>query len=123
MSLMHVRIEMARNADFPDGSAEHGYEIIAPLTEDGHLDADAWLAHKDVCTVKRFWGNEPEEHGRLMHLGQGWRFHYPGEDLDEDDPLFKLDRHTVRTGEYVSINEDDGLVTFKVVSIRPSPLG
>jgi len=123
MVLMHIRIEMARNADFPDGSAEHGYEFIAPLTEDGHLDADAWLAHKDVCTVKRFWGKEPEEHGRLMHLGQGWRFHYPGEDLDEDEPLFKLDRHTVRTGEYISINEDDGLVTFKVVSIRPSPLG
>ena len=123
MALMHVRIEMARNADFPDGSAEHGYEFISPLTEDGHLDADAWLAHKDACTVMRFWGKEPEEHGHLIHLGQGWRFHYPGEDLDEDEPLFKLDRHTVRAGEYISINEDDGLCTFKVVSIRPSPLG
>lgn len=123
MPLMHVRIEMARNADFPDGSAEHGYEFIAPLNDDGHLDADVWHANKNACTVKRFWGREPEEHGHLAHLGNGWRFHYPGEDLDEDEPLFKLDRHTIKQGEYLSVHEDDGLVTFKVVSVRPSPLG
>jgi hypothetical protein len=123
MALQHIRLEMARNADFPDGSAEHGYEFIAPLTDDGHLDAEAWHANKDACTVKRFWGTEPDEHGHLVHLGHGWRFHYPGEDLDEDEPLFKLDRHTVREGDYISINEDEGLVTFRVVSVRPSPLG
>jgi len=123
MALQHIRIELARCADFPDGSAEHGYEFIAPLTGEGHLDVETWQGHKDACTVKRFWGDEPEEHGRLVHLGNGWRFHYPGEDLDEDEPLFKLDRHTVREGDYISVNEDDGWQTFKVKRVRESPLG
>ena len=123
MALQHVRIELARSPGFPEGSAERGYEFIAPLTEEGHLDADGWRAAKDACTVTRFWKGEADEHGHLVHLGNGWRFHYPGDDLDEDEPLFKLDRHTVRVGDYLSITEDDGLMTFKVVSVRPSTLG
>jgi hypothetical protein len=123
MTLQHIRLELARSPGFPEGSPDHGYEFFAPLTAEGHLDAEAWRDHKDACTVRRFWGHEADEHGHLLHLGQGWRFHYPGEDVDEDEPLFKLDRHTIRQGEYVSIEEDDGLMTFKVVSVRPSPLG
>ena len=123
MALQHIRIELARCAEFPEGSAAHGYEFIAPLTPDGHLNAEVWRENKDACTVKRFWGDEDEEHGHLVHLGNGWRFHYPGDDFDEDEPLFKLDRHTLLEGDYVSISEEDGLMTFKVVSVRESPLG
>jgi hypothetical protein len=39
---MKIRLELARNAEFPEGSARHGYEFIAPLTPDGHLDPDGW---------------------------------------------------------------------------------
>ena len=38
---MKIRLELARNAEFPEGSRAHGYEFIAPLGEDGHLDRDA----------------------------------------------------------------------------------
>ena len=42
-----------------------------------------------------------------------------GEPVDEDEPLFKLDRHTLVQGEYVSITEHDGVLrTFRVVGVR-----
>src|SRR5665213_1276858 len=76
MALTRIRMELARTEGYPEGSALHGYEFIAPLTADGHIDAEEWLAHKDKCTVRRFWNGEPEEFGKLRHLGHGWRFDY-----------------------------------------------
>jgi hypothetical protein len=39
--------------------------------------------------------------------------------VDEDEPLLKLDRHTLVQGEYVSITEHDGVLrTFRVVGVR-----
>jgi hypothetical protein len=38
MALRKVRLELARTAEFPDGSSQPGYEFVAPLTDDGHLD-------------------------------------------------------------------------------------
>lgn len=42
MALRQIRLELARNADYPEGSASHGYSVVAPLTDDGHLDPDGW---------------------------------------------------------------------------------
>ena len=42
--LKTVRLELARTKEFPDGNARCGYEFIAPLTADGHLDAEAYRA-------------------------------------------------------------------------------
>jgi hypothetical protein len=42
MSLPHVlkriRLELARSKEFPVGSANHGYEFVAPLDNNGHID-------------------------------------------------------------------------------------
>ena len=35
MSLSKIRLELARDPDFPEGSREHGYEFTAPLGADG----------------------------------------------------------------------------------------
>lgn len=119
MPLRHIRLELARDHDFPDGSVERGYEFYAPLTEDGHFDAEEWKQCKADCTVHRFWLGEGDERGHLVHRGSGWAFHYDGEPADEDEPLFKLDRHTLVQGEYVSVMEHDGMLrTFRVVSVR-----
>lgn len=119
MTLRHIRLELGRDHDFPDGSVERGYEFAAPLTGDGHLDRDEWHDVRDQCTVRRFWHNEPDERGHLVHRGSGWAFHYDDEPADEDEPLFKLDRHTLVQGEYVSITEHDGVLrTFRVVQVR-----
>jgi hypothetical protein len=33
MALCHIRLELERDSDFPDGSAERGYEFRTPLTD------------------------------------------------------------------------------------------
>lgn len=120
MDLKRIRIELARTPDFPEGSSKHGYEFIAPLTNDHHIDAEAWKKAKDRCRVVRFWGDAITQTGKLRHVGGGWRFDYiPGEDLD-DEPVFKLDRHALSEGAYISITEHDGVQRpFKVISVTP----
>lgn len=120
MTLNRIRLELARCPEFPNGSAQRGFEFVAPLTGDGHLDTEEWRKHKDACRVHRFWVAEPDQIGRLVHGRGGWSFHYDGEDFDEDEPVYKLDRHTVREGEYLSIMEaDEELRTFRVVRVQP----
>lgn len=120
MTLMRIRLELARSPEFPNGSGAHGYSFVAPLTNQGQLDANEWRDHKKACTVHRFWRGEDSQDGHLVHLGASWRFHYDGEDIDEDEPLYKLDRHTIKAGEYLSITEhDDVLRTFRVTQVEP----
>lgn len=122
MALKRIRIELARTPEFPEGSSHHGYEFIAPLTPDGHLDTEEWHISKDFCTVKRFWGDEEEEHGHLRHVGRGWRFDYAPETDEDDEPLFRLDRHEIREGDYLSVIERDGeALPFRIVSIHSMP--
>ena len=95
MTLKHIRLELARTKDRPDGDARCGYEFAAPLDAAGHFDAEGWKAGKALCSVRRFW------HGA------------------DDEPIFKFDRHTFVPGEYVTITEHDGVARpFKVVSVR-----
>jgi hypothetical protein len=120
MALTRIRMELGRTDKFPGGSAMHGYEFIAPLTEDGHLDAEEWLRNKNKCTVRRFWGSEPDEFGKLRHLGHGWRFDYDVRSADDDEVFFKLDRHALVKGAYVSVTEHDHVQRpFKIVDIAP----
>jgi len=119
MTLRRIRLELARTPEFPEGSLERGYEFHAPLTADGHLDADAFRAERAGCTVRRFWPGEEERHGTLHHTrNHAWVFSYaPGE--DDDEAFHRLDRHLFRVGEYVTIREPGGQShTFRVASVR-----
>jgi hypothetical protein len=119
MALLRIRLELARTAEFPEGSNRHGYEFVAPLNGDGHLDQADWQAHRQDCRVRRFWAGDTDEHGHLVHRGKGWAFHYEDTD-EEDEPIFRFDLHRFAEGEYVSITEHDGEQrTFRVVSVRP----
>jgi hypothetical protein len=112
-------MELARTDEFPSGSHRHGYEFVAPLTKDGHLDAKAWKEAKNECRVRRFWAGE-EQIGHLRHVGQGWRFDYDATAADDDEPFFKLDQHPIAIGAYVSITEQDGVQRpFKVMTVTP----
>ncbi len=124
MSLSIVRLELARDSDFPDGSSHHGYEFVAPLRDDGHIDPEAWRKYRKRCRVRRFWEGEPDEMGHLVHRRGGtWAFHYDVlGDSDEDEPGYRFDRHVFKEGEYVSLREQDGeMRTFRVVSVQPAP--
>jgi hypothetical protein len=115
MTLTRIRLELARSEGFPEGSSAIGYDLIAPLTADGHLDAALWSAHKDACTVRHF-ANAHQERGALAHNAKGWFFDYK-RGHEDDEPLFRLDHHVLKPGEYVSVTEHNGkLMTFKVVS-------
>ena len=45
--LRRVRLELARDHDFPNGSSERGYDLIAPLDAKGHIALAAWKELKD----------------------------------------------------------------------------
>lgn len=120
MTLRTIRLELARGADFPDGSNQHGYEFRAPLDAAGHFDMETWRKHRADCTVRRFWGGQADEHGLLVHTrGRRWVFSYvPNEDSD-DEQIFRFDGHAFKPGEYVSITEHDGIQRpFQVVGVR-----
>jgi hypothetical protein len=120
VSLMRIRLEHARTADFPNGSARHGYEVVAPLTADGHVDVEGWRKVKELCHVTRFWGDEPEQKGLLAHTRHGWCFTYGEDDEADEEPLFKLDRHHFAPGNYVTVTERDGVQRpFRVVAVTP----
>lgn len=120
MSLKKIRLELARTKEDPEGNPKCGYEFIAPLDANGHFDEDAWRQQRTACTVRRFWQNAEDEHGMLVHTrGRKWVFSYaPGE--DDDEPVFKLDRHMFKAGEYVSVTEHDGVIRpFRIAAVTP----
>lgn len=121
MTLRKIRLELARDHAFPDGSRRHGYELVAPLDEKGHIDAVAWAKHRARCRVRRFWEGEDDEIGHVVRKpGGAWAFHYDinGEE-DDDETGYRLAQHKFMMGEYVSIrdHDDDKLRTFRVVSV------
>ena len=122
MMLSRIRLELARDHDFPDGSRDRGYEFVAPLDAEDHIDAVGWKQARDRCRVKRFWPGTDDELGRLVRKpGGAWAFHYDVHgDVDDDETGYRFATHAFRLGEYVSINEhDDVLRTFRVVSVQP----
>ena len=94
--LKKIRFELARTKEFPEGNARCGYELMAPLDPTGHIDPDGWAKAKDKCTVRRFWERAADEHGKLRKSGQShWYFDY-GPGTEDDEPVFKLDRHVFK---------------------------
>ena len=120
MSLSKIRLELARDPDFPEGSGERGYEFTAPLGADGRISETEWKTARDRCRARRFWNGKPDEVGHLIRKpGGSWAFHYDllG-DPDDDEAGYRFGDHKFTTGEYVSIKEhDDVLRTFKVVTV------
>jgi hypothetical protein len=119
--LKRIRLELARDHEFPDGSAERGYEFAAPLDRKGRIDAGSWRKVRERCRVKRFWPGEKTEVGHLVHKpGGSWAFHYDVHgDPDDDESGYRFGQHAFAPGEYVSIKEHGGrLRTFRVVSVR-----
>ena len=114
-------MELGRTNEFPQGSHLHGYEFVAPLTAEGLVDAAAWRAAKEKCTVRRFWGDAPDELGHLRHVGHGWRFDYDKSDSLDDEPFFKLDSHRLVPDCYVSVTEHGGVQRpFRVIEAVPA---
>lgn len=124
--LSRIVLNLARSREWPDGSAAHGYEILAPLDPSGRLDAAAWRERRAACKVRRFWAGEHDDLGHLLHRpgGQGgatWVFDYDGAAAEDDEAGYRLGDHVFAAGEYVSVRDEEGVLhTFKVVSVTPA---
>jgi hypothetical protein len=124
-ALKHIRLELARSKEFPSGSAHHGYDLIAPLNELGHIDPELWRKHKKECRVRRFWDDEEEAIGSMVHKPGGqeharWMFDYGTGNDDDEEAGYRFGAHKFSTGEYVSIRGHDGeLHTFRVMAVEP----
>ena len=117
--LKKIRLNLARTREFPNGSNRHGYEFAAPLDAEGHIDVESWKRLRDNCRVRRFWADEEEDLGHLVHRpGGSWAFRYDIAGDEDDEAGYRLGDHAFVPGEYVSIRDDEGdLHTFQVVTV------
>ncbi len=114
-----IRLERAREAGRPEGDRRIAYSFIAPLRPDGLLDADAARTYREACVVTRFRpGTYPEEGYLRRRPGGSWAFHYDLGDEEDDDPGYRLGEHRFAPGEYVTLIEDDGEHTYRVVAVE-----
>lgn len=112
-----IRLELARTPAAPEGRADCGYDLLVPIDREGHLQPEQWRKERERAVVRRFWHNEDEQTGTLIHSRHGWAISYrPGE--DDDEPIYKLDGHRLRQGEYVTITEHGVPMPFYVATVQ-----
>lgn len=120
MPLKHIRLELARDRENPNGNARCGYDFFAPVSASGQLLPAEWKELRKQCKVTRFWEGSKPEIGHLVRKpGGSWAFHYDVfGDEDDDETGYRFGDEKFVVGEYVSIREhDDKLRTFKVVNV------
>ena len=100
--LKHIRLQLARSKEFPSGSARHGYDLVAPLDENGHIDPELWRKHEKECSVRRFWDDEEVAIGRLVHKPGGaeharWMFDYGAGGNEDEEAGYRFGAHNLAT--------------------------
>ena len=118
MDWKHIRLELGRTKEFPEGSASRAYLLRLPVGDDGLIDKAALKAAPARATVRRFWPNERDMSGYVIRTPAGWAFSYRvGE--EDDEVVFHLESHLIREGEYVTLTEPDGRrLPFRIVSVE-----
>lgn len=123
--LHHIRIELAHSRPESSDSQGDGYDFVAPLDADGHLDVACWKDQRLSCFVHKLGGGVIVERGLLVHSpggagGASWQFDYALGEGDEETG-FRFDTHRFMTGEYVSVRDAEGeLRTYRVVTVKPA---
>ena len=114
-----IRMELARTPDFPAGSASRFYLLRLPLGADGIIDRQELRGDPGRATVRRFWPNQPDITGHVIPTKKGWALSYrPGE--EDDEKIFHLETHPIRSGEYITLTEPDGeRLPFRVADMTP----
>lgn len=114
-----IRLELAREPGHPEGEANVAYVMVAPLDDDGRIDAEVWKKHREACRVARFRPHEEDSRGHLIHRpGGSWAFQYDIAGADRPDEAgyhFQNERFVL--DEYVSINDAGKMHTFRVVGV------
>ncbi len=115
-----IRLELAREKGHPEGARNFGYSFVAPLKEDGHIDAELWHKHREACRVVRFRPDEADDTGHLVRRpGGSWAFRYDIHGDEDDEAGYRFGEERFEVGEYVSIREDDETHTYRIISVEP----
>lgn len=116
-----VTLVMANGPGFPQGSADHRYELSVRLTPGGQLDAAAWQADPNTWPATRYRPGEAPRGGDVQWDDEtGWSLRFfaaSGGAIDA--PLQALIRNAgqLRPGEYLTIQESEGpACSWRVVS-------
>jgi len=117
-----VTLVLANGPGFPQGSADHRYEISVLLTQGGYLDPDAWLADPAPWPAVRFRPDGPPQSGTVQwNEDTGWSLAFSpaeGEAADAAPHVVIGQARQLRPGEYVTIRESNGRdYGFRVVGV------
>lgn len=124
-----IRLELASSWEFPRGSAGRSYLIRLPLTDDGTIDTATLEAQPVRATVRRYWANEPDMLGYLVHtpMGFGIRYEMNGTkpngnaeaDRHADLKPFQFGADAIKVGEQIFLTEPDGRqLQFRVAGLQ-----
>jgi hypothetical protein len=116
MTWCTIRMELARNPEFPEGSQHHGYILHAPLDRNGRLNVPEFEAERSRAAVEEFWGDTDPKRGHLVHRNQTlWSFSFGKSD---EEPIFHFGDHIFSPGEYLTVRDLSGAnLTFRVKSV------
>ena len=118
MPMKCIRLELARDPDFPEGSRERGYEFAAPLDERGWLLPAEWRAKRVSCRVKSLRPGGAVEFGSLVWRAGVWAFDCGMERADSEAQGFKLGTHRFVPGEYIAFRDSNGVQrTFRIARV------
>jgi hypothetical protein len=116
MTWKTIHLELARTAEFPEGSAAHAYMLRLPIDDNGFIERSEMRHPAESPIVHRIWPGEHDRNGVVISSRAGWAFSYEVGDAD-DEGIFQLEHHAIKVGEYLTITEADGeRLPFKVVS-------
>ena len=100
MRLCKIRLELARDHDFPEGSSERGYEFTAPLSADGRILSRRGTSCGTAAGCAASGAMQTDEIGHLVRKpGGNWAFHYDllGDPEDEETG-YRFGDHRFRAG-------------------------
>jgi hypothetical protein len=119
-SFRQIRLVLAREPDHPAGDDDIAYTIVAPLTVDGLIDANLWKKYREACRVVRQRPGQGDALGHLVHRqGGSWAIRYDISGNVPDEAGYHFGEEHFVVGEYVSLNEDGEMRTFRVASASP----
>jgi hypothetical protein len=125
-----IRLELASSWQFPRGSAGRSYLVRLPLNEDGAIDTAALEAQPSRATVRRYWPNEADMVGQLVHTPTGYAIQYEmngfarsngdsGTNGHGELRLLQFGADAIRIGEEIFLTEPDGhQVRYRVANLQ-----
>ena len=111
MSWKTIRLELARAARFPQGSASRAYLLHLPVDDDGTINEEIFARTPALATVRRHWPSERDRSGHVIRRGKDWLFSF-GDYKSCDEFLLQLPAQTLKPGCEVNVIEPDGEVQF-----------